>query len=220
VSRYQLDEGFGPQTISQLVRLGHTRPEIGARRARAAALLLLALPGSAYIYQGEELGLPEFADLPAAARRDPRFRRTHGKLLGRDGCRVPLPWTRAGADFGFSETAAPAPPWLPQPSEWGGYSVEAQRGDPDSFLSLYQTALRLRREHPALGRGTLRWLDGPHEADGLLCFAREPGFVFAANLGRAAAPLPPHREILLASEPDAVGSDGSLRPDTAVWLST
>jgi alpha-glucosidase len=220
VSRYELDEGFGPQTISQLVRLGHTRPEIGARRARAAALLLLALPGSAYIYQGEELGLPEFADLPAAARQDPRFRRTHGKLLGRDGCRVPLPWTRAGADFGFSETAAPAPPWLPQPSEWGGYSVEAQRGDPDSFLSLYQTALRLRREHPALGRGTLRWLDGPHEADGLLCFAREPGFVFAANLGRAAAPLPPHREILLASEPDAVGSDGSLRPDTAVWLST
>jgi alpha-glucosidase len=65
----------------------------------------------------------------------------------------------------------------------------------------------------------LRWLDGPHEAGGLLCFAREPGFVFAANLGRAAAPLPPHREILLASEPDAVGSDGSLRPDTAVWLS-
>jgi alpha-glucosidase len=165
------------------------------------------------------LGLPEVADLPAAARQDPRFRRTHGKLLGRDGCRVPLPWTRAGADFGFSETASPAPPWLPQPSGWGGYSVEAQLGDPDSFLSLYRTALRLRRRHPALGRGTLRWLDGPDDADGLLCFAREPGFVFAANLGRAVAPLPPHREILLASEPDAVGSDGNLRPDTAVWLS-
>jgi alpha-glucosidase len=181
--------------------------------------MLLALPGSAYIYQGEELGLPEFADLPAAARQDPRFRRTHGESLGRDGCRVPLPWTRAGADLGFSETASPAPSWLPQPADWSGYSVEAQLGDPDSFLRLYQTALRLRRDHPALGRGTLRWLDGPPEADGLLCFAREPGFVFAANLGRSAVPLPLYQDILLASEPDAVSSDGSLRPDTAVWLS-
>ncbi len=164
VSRYQLDEGFGPETINRLVSLGHARAETGARRARAAALLLLALPGSAYIYQGEELGLPEVTDLPAAARQDPRFRRTRGQLLGRDGCRVPLPWTRAGADFGFSETASPAPSWLPQPPDWGGYSVEAQLGDPDSFLSLYRAALRLRRDHPALGRGTLRWLDGPHDA--------------------------------------------------------
>ena len=92
--------------ISRLVSLGHDRPVTGGHRGRAAALLLLALPGSAYIYQGEELGLPEVADLPAAARQDPRFRRTHGQLLGRDGCRVPLPWTRGGADFGFSETAS------------------------------------------------------------------------------------------------------------------
>jgi len=84
---------------------------------------------------------------------------------------------------------------------------------------LYRTALQLRREHPALGRGTMRWLDGPHEADGLLCFARDPGFVFAANLGRAAVPLPAYREIPLASEPDVVDTDGNLRPDTAVWLS-
>jgi len=210
----------------QAVQLA-VRPELGARRARAAALLLLALPGSAYIYQGEELGLPEVADLPAAARQDPRFRRTHGSSLGRDGCRVPLPWTRDGADFGFSETASPAAPWLPQPADWGGYSVQAQLGDPDSFLSLYRTALRLRREHPALGRGTMRWIDEPQQAGGLLCFAREPGFLFAANLSpnpKTAASLPPHREVLLASEPDAVGpdtigTDGSLRPDTAVWLS-
>ena len=148
VSRYQLDEGFGPQTINRLIDLGHARAEVGVRRARAAALLLLALPGSAYIYQGEELGLPEVTDLPAAARQDPRFRRTHGRSPGRDGCRVPLPWTRAGADFGFSETTSPAPPWLPQPPGWGGYSVEAQFGDPDSFLSLYRAALRLRRAPP------------------------------------------------------------------------
>ena len=140
---------------------------------------------------------------------------------------MPLPSTPAGADFGCSEAASPAPSWLPQPPDWGGYSVEAQLGDPDSFLSLYRAALRLRRGHPALGRGTLRWLDGPHAAagnepgneQGLLCFAREPGFIFAANLGPAAAPLPPHREILLASEPDAVSPDGDLRPDAAAWLS-
>ena len=219
MSRYQLDEGYGPQTINRLIDLGHARAETGVRRARAAALLMLALPGSAYIYQGEELGLPEVTDLPAAARQDPRFRRTGGSSPGRDGCRVPLPWTRDGADFGFSATASPAAPWLPQPPEWGGYSVEAQLGDPDSFLSLYRAALRLRREHPALGRGTLRWLDPPPGAQGLLCFARDPGLIVAANLGAAAVPLPPHKEILLASAPDPLDPDGNLPPGTAVWLS-
>jgi alpha-glucosidase len=221
VTRYQLDDGLTPDTIERLISLGHARADVGIRRARAAALLLLALPGSAYIYQGEELGLPEVLDLPAAARQDPRFRRTGGRLIGRDGCRVPLPWTRAGADFGFSETASSAPPWLPQPAEWGRYSVEAQLVDQDSFLSLYRAALRLRRDHPALGRGTLRWLDGPDapQGAGLLCFAREPGFIFALNLGDAPVPLPPHRDILLASEPDPLGGDGRLPRDVAVWLS-
>ena len=130
VSRYQLDEGYGPQTINKLIAIGRQGAATGVRRARAAALLELALPGSAYIYQGEELGLPEVTDLPAAARQDPRFRRTHGESPGRDGCRVPLPWTRDGADYGFSETGSPAAPWLPQPPEWGGYSVEAQTGRP------------------------------------------------------------------------------------------
>jgi alpha-glucosidase len=221
VSRYQLDGGLTPQTINRLISLHHARAEVGVRRARAAALLLLALPGSAYIYQGEELGLPEVTDLPDAARQDPRFRRTRGRSPGRDGCRVPLPWTSSGADFGFSDNDSPAPPWLPQPPGWGGYSVEAQLADPDSFLSLYRVALRLRREHPALGPGTLRWLDGPrgsHSA-GLLCFAREPGFVFALNLGDTPVPLPPHRGILLASESGPSGTDGRLPPDTAVWLS-
>jgi len=215
VSRYQLDEGFTPQTIERLMTIGHARAEVGVRRARAAALLLLALPGSAYIYQGEELGLPEVTDIPASARRDPRFLNTGGRSPGRDGCRVPLPWSRDGSDFGFSEVDNASAPWLPQPHDWGGYSVEAQTGDPSSFLSLYQAALRLRRDHPALGRGTLRWLD--EAATDVLCFARDPGFVFAANLGSAAAPLPPHREILLASEPV---SGTHLPSDAAVWLST
>ena len=95
-SRYRLDEGFTPQTVARLIALGDQNAEAGARRARAAALLLLALPGSAYIYQGEELGLPEVTDIPDAARQDPRFRRTAGQVPGRDGCRVPIPWTRTG----------------------------------------------------------------------------------------------------------------------------
>jgi alpha-glucosidase len=135
---------------------------------------------------------------------------------------VPLPWSRTGASFGFSvDVADPAAPWLPQPANWGGYSVEAQLADPGSFFDLYRAALRLRREHPALGRGALRWLDQPgdRQAAGLLCFAREPGFIFAANLDASPAEIPAHQAILLASEPDPLDSEGRLRPDTAVWLS-
>ncbi len=221
-SRYRLDEGYTPEMIDELIALGNARAEMGARRARAAALLLFALPGSAYIYQGEELGLPEVTELPNAARQDPRFHRTGGKYPGRDGCRVPLPWSRTGPNFGFSGDAAdPGVPWLPQPADWGRYSVEAQLADPGSFFDLYRTALRLRREHPALGRGALRWLDQPGDPEtaGLLCFAREPGFIFAANLGAGPAVIPAHGDILLASEPDPLDSRGRLRPDTAVWLS-
>ena len=188
----------------------------GPDAARAAALLLLALPGSAYIYQGEELGLPEVLDIPDAARQDPAFRRTAGKVRGRDGCRIPLPWESGGASFGFSGTqggVSPAPPWLPQPADWGEYSVEAELEDLDSFLRMCQTALRLRREHPALGAGAMRWLEAP---EGALIFGRDPGFVLAANLGGGRVRLPPHSEVMLASGP--LHDDGSLPRDTAVWL--
>jgi alpha-glucosidase len=216
-SRYRLEEGFTPQTVARLIALGDRNAETGARRARAAALVLLALPGSAYIYQGEELGLPEVTGIGDAARQDPRFRRTKGEYPGRDGCRVPIPWAPAGTGFGFSLTsdgACPSAPWLPMPPDWGRYSVESQLADEHSFLNLYRAALRLRRDHPALGRGTLHWLSPAGAA--LLCFAREPGFILAANLGTAPAPLPAHREILLASGPV---NGGSLPPDTAAWLS-
>jgi alpha-glucosidase len=200
----------------------------GSAAARTAALLLLALPGSAYIYQGEELGLPEVTDIPDSARQDPTFRRTGGRVAGRDGCRVPLPWDRGGPSFGFSRTSAdstPAAPWLPQPAGWGGYSVAAQDGDPDSFLTLYREALRIRRWHPALGAGpdggdSMRWLDAPDDA---LFFARDPGFLFVANLGTAPLRLPEFREVLLSSGPlghgDAGLADGWLPPDTGAWLS-
>ncbi len=193
----------------------------GPAAARAAALLLLALPGSAYVYQGEELGLPEVDDIPDSARQDPTFFRTGGKVVGRDGCRVPLPWSAGGSSFGFSVTDrdfTAAPPWLPQPPGWGRYSVQTESGDRDSFLELYRAALRIRRAHPALGLGAdgstaMRWLAAPDDA---LFFARDPGFLFAANLGPAPVPLPPHTEILLTSGP--LDAEGALPPDTAAWL--
>src|SRR5690606_1471337 len=96
-------------------RRGDADLEVGVRRARAAAMLLLALPGARYLYQGEELGLPEVFDLPEAARQDPIWRRSGGAELGRDGCRVPLPWDRSSATWGFGP-AGGREPWLPQPA--------------------------------------------------------------------------------------------------------
>ncbi|MCS0638913.1 glycoside hydrolase family 13 protein [Streptomyces sp. LP05-1] len=140
--------------------------DTGLRRGRAAALLMLALPGSAYVYQGEELGLPEVADLPDEVRQDPAFHRGAGQDGLRDGCRVPLPWTEEGPSYGFG----PGGSWLPQPAAWRGLSVAAQTGDPGSTLELYRAALALRRAHPALGRGdTVEWLPAP---DGVLAFRR------------------------------------------------
>jgi alpha-glucosidase len=188
---------------------------VGRRRARAAALLTLALPGGAYVYQGEELGLPEAEALPRDALQDPLYLQTDGESLGRDGCRVPLPWSGDRPPFGFSPGGATAPPWLPQPEDWAALTVAAQDGQEGSTFELYRAALDLRREAAALGDGTLRWL--PADQD-VLRFARDPGFECLVNLGSRPVPLPAGARILLAS--DARGPDGGLPPDTAVWLST
>jgi len=187
---------------------------LGTRRARAAALLLLALPGGAYVYQGEELGLPEVEDLPDDVLQDPRVRQTGGRSRGRDGCRVPLPWSGDRPPFGFSPADAAASPWLPQPASWASLTVEAQTGDPSSTLELYRSALRLRRAHAALGDGTLRWLPGP---DGALALARDPGFVCVVNVSAPPVPLPEGATLLLASGP--LAANGLVPADTAVWLS-
>ena len=126
---------------------------LGLRRARALALLTLALPGSAYIYQGEELGLPEHTTMPAEFRQDPAFRRTGGREIGRDGCRVPLPWKTDAPSLGFG---LGPDTWLPQPESFAGYAVDRQEGVPDSTLELYRALLRLRRAH-GLGAGVLHW---------------------------------------------------------------
>ncbi|MET9965128.1 glycoside hydrolase family 13 protein [Streptomyces sp. NPDC006356] len=177
---------------------------LGHRRARAAALLTLALPGSAYLYQGEELGLPEVADLPRHALRDPMWERTGHAVKGRDGCRVPLPWTRSGTSYGFG----PADSWLPQPDHWGDHSVEAQRGRPGSFLELYRQALPLRGRFR--GDETFAWL---HSQEGELAF-RKGGLECRVNLSDRPLPLSTAAPVLLASGPV---EDGMLAPDTTVW---
>jgi alpha-glucosidase len=183
--------------------------ERGLARARAAILLMLALPGSAYVYQGEELGLFEVLDLPEEALADPIWERSGHTERGRDGCRVPIPWTVGGPSYGFGTSDA----WLPQPAEWAKLSVEAQQGVAGSTYELYREALRIRRSEPSLGAGELRWLDSPPET---LVLARDPGVVCAVNLGTAPAPLPAYAEVLVASA-DLI--DGGLLPgDAAVWL--
>ncbi|GGL06488.1 alpha-glucosidase [Sphaerisporangium melleum] len=188
---------------------GSLDPEAGLARGRAALLAMLALPGSAYLYQGEELGLPEVKDIPPEARQDPIFARSKGELAGRDGCRVPLPWSGAAEPFGFSPGGAR--PWLPQPAGWAGLTAERQAADPRSTLSFYRRALELRRSLRASLPEAIAWRDSP---DDTLVFERGQ-LICAVNCGEAPVPLPPHREILLSSgTPD----ETTLAPDTAVWL--
>ncbi|WP_371483071.1 glycoside hydrolase family 13 protein [Kitasatospora sp. NBC_00315] len=197
----------------------------GLRRARAAALLMLALPGSAYLYQGEELGLPEVTDLPDEVRQDPSFLRADGGHGLRDGCRVPLPWSGAEAPYGFGPVPG-GPAWLPQPEQWAALSVEAQTGDPRSVLELYRSALRVRRDHPALGAGrSVEWLD---LAPGVLAFRREAdGSALVCTVNTTGEPvrIPGERigELLLSSaEPQAgrTGSDVLLPADSTAWWQT
>ncbi|MEU1800435.1 glycoside hydrolase family 13 protein [Streptomyces sp. NPDC019937] len=193
-------------------------PGQGLRRARAAVLLTLSLPGSAYLYQGEELGLPEVTDLPDEARQDPAFFRTSaegqdgqdGQEGRRDGCRVPLPWSRSGPSYGFG----PGGSWLPQPDGWGDASVEAQTGDPASTLELYRGALALRRELPGLGDGPMSWLNAPA---GVLALSR-PGFVCTLNTLGEEVELPLPGRALLSSAPLAYGA-GTVRipPESCAW---
>jgi alpha-glucosidase len=188
--------------------------DLGRQRARAATLLTLALPGSTYLYQGEELGLPEVVDLPEDVLADPIWERSGHRVRGRDGCRVPIPWTRSGASLGFGS----GPPWLPQPAGWGEVSVEAQEGVESSSLELYRSALALRRAEPAFGDGPMRWLDAP---SGVLAFDRYDEttgsrMVCVANLGTAPVPVSAYGDVVLASSP--LAADGALPPDTAAWL--
>ncbi|GAA3287910.1 glycoside hydrolase family 13 protein [Nesterenkonia halobia] len=189
---------------------GGTEPQLdaaaGLRRARAATLFELALPGSAYLYQGEELGLHEVAEIPDASRQDPSFFNSGGAEIGRDGCRVPLPWTASGPSYGFGEAEA----HLPQPAWFAEHAVERQEDDPGSTLSLYRRALHLRRQLQT--DETLEWVDVG--GDDVLAFRRPGGWVTVTNFGTTPAELPAG-EVLLASGP----LDGDVLPgETTVWL--
>jgi alpha-glucosidase len=184
--------------------------EVGTRRARAAALLTLALPGSAYVYQGDELGLPEVEDIPDAVRQDPLFAGTGGTDPGRDGARVPLPWSAAAPSYGFSPDGAEAAPWLPQPAAWAGLAADAEAADPTSMLSLYREALRIRRERLA----TLEPIAWVASSDDVLGFRRS-GIECWLNTGTHDAALPSGR-VALASGPGP--ESGALPPDTAAWI--
>jgi alpha-glucosidase len=178
----------------------------GLARARAAALIQLSLPGAVYIYNGDELGLAN-ADLPDEALQDPTWERSGHTDRGRDGERVPLPWSGTTPPFGFTEGALT---WLPMPEDWAAFTVQAQDADPGSTLQLYRAAVRLRGELADLhAGGELEWLDAPA---GCLGYRRGQVTVWL-NAGDAAVPLP-EGTILLASGPVA----DVLPPDTAVWL--
>lgn len=207
--------GTGAKAGTRWVMAGGPADELdrerGERRARAATMFILGLPGSTYLYQGEELGLHEVAEIPADRRQDPAFLRCvgtgewSGDGLGRDGCRVPLPWTSEGSSFGFGDGGA----HLPQPAWFARYSVEAEEADPGSTLALYRDALHLRRTLQA--EESLAWIETDH--DDVLRFRRPNGWEVVTNFAATPVPLPAGR-VVLASGP--VGDE--LPGETTVWL--
>jgi alpha-glucosidase len=185
--------------------------DLGVRRARAAALLTFGLPGGVYVYQGDELGLAEVEDIDDELIQDPTWERSGYTDRGRDGCRVPLPWSDEQSPFGFS-FGADVEPWLPQPPAWKGLTVAVQGADKDSMLSLYRRALALRRTELASLPEDLRWLQhsGP-----VVAFQRGDDFACIVNFSGPPVDLPPDAEVMLASNPLV---DGQLPSDTTVWL--
>ena len=193
--------GIGPLT--------EPKPDavLGLRRARAASTMMLALPGGAYVYQGEELGLPEAVDIPDDRRDDPTFFRTNGESYGRDGCRVPIPWEDDKPSFGFGSSNDT---WLPQPAVYREYARNRQEGVAGSTLELYKRALKLRREF-GLGTGSFQWIEGtPND---VLAFTNGVISVYC-NYSDDEFALPAG-EIILDSD---VSIDGTLAPAATVWM--
>ncbi|MGC3954958.1 MAG: glycoside hydrolase family 13 protein [Propionicimonas sp.] len=192
--------------------IGPTSPElpdqeVGLRRARCATLLMLALPGSAYLYNGEELGLPEVVDIADSARQDPTWERSQHRRYGRDGCRVPLPWEAGSTSAGFSVSGTT---WLPQPKGWHEFARDSQERRPDSTLNMYRLALRLRREHD-LGNARLDWIDGyPSDVIGF----RVGDVTVVANFGSSAVTAP-SGELIACS--GSVG-EGTVPPESTIWV--
>jgi alpha-glucosidase len=198
------------------IGVGDPQPDaaLGLRRARAATALMLALPGSSYIYQGEELGLPDSTDMPDDVRQDPTWPRSGHSERGRDGCRVPMPWEGDLPACGFGPSGRT---WLPQPASYATLAVDRQSGVPGSTLELYRALLAARRGH-GLGAGSLSWLDGyPPQ---VVAFVNEPAagerVLVITNLGPNPVDVPEGAQILLSSGP--LTPAGLVPADTTVWL--
>lgn len=198
----------------------------GLARARAATAFALALPGSAYLYQGEELGLPE-VDLPDDVRQDPAWHRSGGTDGFRDGCRVPIPWTATAPNHGFGPTDRS---WLPQPAHWAGLAVAVQEADPDSTLHRYRELLRQRRAQPALQSTSMSWLpelQGAEQALGIRRVGADGSVVdVVVNLGQQPLELPPSlgTTVIAASGDEVAILDADegprlvIGPQTCAWL--
>ncbi|MGF2951975.1 glycoside hydrolase family 13 protein [Mycobacterium sp. THU-M116] len=181
--------------------------EVGLARARAMAMVMLALPGAVFVYNGEELGLPD-VDLPDEVLQDPTWERSGHTERGRDACRVPLPWSGEAPPFGFSSATDT---WLPIPADWAALTVDRQRADAGSTLSFFQRAIELRKTRDEFDGVEVDWLTAPHDA---LMFRRAGGLLCVLNAGNRPIPLP-RGEVILASAPP-VGD--ALPPDAAAWL--
>ncbi|NKY49181.1 glycoside hydrolase family 13 protein [Nocardia vermiculata] len=179
----------------------------GLARARAMMMFELALPGTVFVYNGAELGLPNVDDLPESALRDPVWERSGHRDRGRDGCRVPIPWEGERPPFGFTD----GQPWLPMPEQWADRTVEQQLEHLESTLSLYRSALELRSTRDEFAGDTIEWRDGPGDCPG---FRRPGGLVCVLNTSTAAIDLPAG-ELLLTSAPL---HEAQLAPGAAAWV--
>ncbi len=208
-SRYGRENTASAPPSSEVIPFDHA---LGTRRARAAVMLMLALPGGAYIYQGDELALPGVDDIPDDRLQDPIWLRSGHTIRGRDASRVPIPWSGDSPPYGFSPEDAPSEPWLPQPASWTNLTVEAQSRDPNSTLNMYRRVLQLRREIPGFRSEEFAWRES---AAGVLDFERGSWVRCLVNLSGGPIPLDTDWEVLVSSIP--LG-DAMLPHDAAAWL--
>jgi alpha-glucosidase len=199
---------YGRATASDGIGPNNPQPnnELGLQRARAATMFMLGLPGASYIYQGEELGLPEHTTISPEHRQDPTFFRTSGQRVGRDGCRVPLPWEKGNASNGFSESGLA---WLPQPARYADLSLDQQESDSSSTLNLYRQMLKLRKNHK-LGEGSFNWL-----SQGEVLSYQNGSVAVIHNFSAEPIALPAG-EPLLSSLP--LNAQGQLNPNDSAWV--
>ena len=210
--RSRFGGSYGRATASDGVGPNHPQPdnELGLTIAKGATLFMLGLPGASYLYQGEELGLPENTTLEDKFRQDPTFARTKGTRVGRDGCRVPLPWDQSSDSSGFSATGKS---WLPQPESYRGLARSIQESDASSTLSFYKGALVLRKEL-ALGEGSFAWVDG-HTGPESLAYENS-GIRVIYNFGKEPIDLG-SAEVLISSQPLV---SGQLETNICAWVRT